>query len=354
MVNPMRRRLIVPLLAAFAATALSFASLRATSLPPLAQAAQAQKLPTELSDSAFWNIISNFSESEQPFTTYLVSNENFFPDMVSSLVALNARGGGYIGVAPEQNYHYIAAIRPQIAFILDIRRQAVIQHLMFKAIFELSPDRADFISLLFTKPRPAGIAANATAFQTWTAFWFIPTDTSRFISNLNRVFDHLTKKHKFPLSAEDSGLVRYTYSAFYVSGPSIVSSGGMGAEGAAGTFANLTSTTDFAGVERSFLANEDGYQAVRQLHMKNLIIPIVGDFAGDKALRAIGNYLKERNTQVTAFYLSNVEDYLGRGGKTPAFAANIGMLPINEKSVLVRGTRPGTLCNIQAYLAYRC
>jgi len=36
---------------------------------------------------------------------------------------------------------------------LDIRRQAAIQHLMFKAMFELSKDRADFISLLFARPR---------------------------------------------------------------------------------------------------------------------------------------------------------------------------------------------------------
>ena len=44
-----------------------------------------------------------------------------------------------------------------MAFIVDIRRQAIMQHLMFKAMFELANDRADFISILFAKPRPAGI-----------------------------------------------------------------------------------------------------------------------------------------------------------------------------------------------------
>jgi hypothetical protein len=29
-----------------------------------------------------------------------------------------------------------------------------VQHLMFKAFFELAKDRADFISLVFMKPRP--------------------------------------------------------------------------------------------------------------------------------------------------------------------------------------------------------
>ncbi len=346
----MRTRIAIRLL--ITATALWVAPVaNASAQQPLAQAAQQKQLPTELSDSAFWKIISDFSEDEQPFSTYLVSNETFFPNLVNSLLALNARGGAYIGVAPEQNYHYIAAIRPQIAFVLDIRRQAVIQHLMYKAIFELSATRADFISLLFSKPRPPGIPANATAFQTWTAFWHIPTDTSQFKPNLNRILDHLRKKHNFPLSASDSGLVHYTYSAFYISGPSLTSNGGMGSESSQSTFANLTSATDFGGVERSFLANEEGYQAVRQLHTRNLIIPIVGDFAGGKALRAIGRYLNEHGTQLTAFYVSNVESYLGRAGKSIAFYENVATLPIHAKSVLVRGTNPGLLCNIQAFLA---
>ena len=65
-------------------------------------------------------------------------------------------GGVYLGVGPEQNLTYIAAIRPEMAFIIDIRRQAVMQHLMFKAVFELATDRADFISLLFSKPTAGG------------------------------------------------------------------------------------------------------------------------------------------------------------------------------------------------------
>ena len=49
-------------------------------------------------------------------------------------------------MGPEQNFTYIAKIRPRIAFIVDIRRQAIIQHLMYKAVFHLSPDRVQFLS----------------------------------------------------------------------------------------------------------------------------------------------------------------------------------------------------------------
>ena len=63
-----------------------------------------------------------------------------------------------------------------MAFVIDIRRQAVMQHLMFKAMFELSKDRADFISLLFAKPRPAGLDATTPIQKMWEAFFAVPTD----------------------------------------------------------------------------------------------------------------------------------------------------------------------------------
>jgi hypothetical protein len=320
--------------------------------PMAAQTLQQKRLPAQLSDSVFWSIVSEFSEPEQSFTTYMVSNETFYPRLVSELLALDLRGGAYVGVAPEQNYHYIAALRPEIAFVLDIRRQAVIQHLMYKAIFELSANRADFISLLFSKPRPPGVADTATAFQTWQAFWYIPTDTARFGPNVRRLLDHLTRKHGFPFTGYDSSLFITTYEAFYRSGPNIVSNGSAASsDQSSNTLGNLTSAVDASGVERSFLASDGAYQAVRQLHAKNLVVPIVGDFAGVKALRAIGRYLTEHNTQLTAFYVSNVETYLNRAGTTNSFYQNAATLPSHSRSVLIRGITPGRICNIQVVLS---
>jgi hypothetical protein len=42
-------------------------------------------------------------------------------------------------------------VKPKIAFIVDIRRQNLIEHLMYKALFELSADRAEFISRLLSR-----------------------------------------------------------------------------------------------------------------------------------------------------------------------------------------------------------
>jgi hypothetical protein len=88
----------------------------------------------------------------------------------------DVQGGVYLGVGPEQNLSYIAAIRPAMAFVIDIRRQAVVQHLLFKAVFELSDDRADFISLLFSKPRPAGLTPTTPIQEIWNAYEPVATD----------------------------------------------------------------------------------------------------------------------------------------------------------------------------------
>jgi hypothetical protein len=145
--------------------------------------------------------------------------------------------------------------------------------------------------------------------------------------------------------------MEYTYGAFFRSGPNLISSGAAGQENAPNTFANLTSGVDEIGVERSFLGTSAAYQVVRTLQLKNLVIPVVGDFAGTHALRSISRYLTEHGTPVAAFYLSNVEDYLARDGKMPAFNANVATLPTRPWSVLMRGITPMTYCKIEKWVA---
>src|SRR5579871_1368443 len=120
---------------------------------------QAPGLPDKLSDADFWALEQQISEPGGYFriTDNFTSNEPEIGQIFTLIRERGIKGGVYMGVGPEQNLTYIAAVRPVMAFICDIRRQAVMQHLMFKAVFELAPDRADFISLLFSKPRPAGL-----------------------------------------------------------------------------------------------------------------------------------------------------------------------------------------------------
>jgi hypothetical protein len=88
--------------------------------------------------------------------------------------------GVYLGVGPEQNFTYIAAIRPKIAFIIDIRRQNMLQHLVYKAAFEMSENRADFLSRLFSRRRPAGLSDSSTVTELFNAYRATTADAAEF------------------------------------------------------------------------------------------------------------------------------------------------------------------------------
>ena len=106
----------------------------------------------------FWKLIDEFSEPNGNFRSdNLLSNEIWFQTIIPELVTLVKPGAVYLGVGPEQNFSYIAALKPRVVFIVDIRRGNLHTQLMYKALFELARDRADFVSMLFARKRPEGL-----------------------------------------------------------------------------------------------------------------------------------------------------------------------------------------------------
>jgi hypothetical protein len=95
---------------------------------------------------------------------------------------------------------------------------------------------------------------------------------------------------------------------------------------------------DGRGEYRSYLANEQNFNVLKDLHTRNLMIPVVGDFAGTKAIRGVGQYLKGVDGVVSAFYLSNVEQYL-QGTLWMNFCRNVLSLPRDETSMFIRSGR---------------
>ena len=165
-------------------------------------------------------------------------------------------GGVYIGVGPEQNLTYIAAIKPAMAFVIDIRRQAVMQHLMFKAMFEMSKDRIDFISLLFAKPRPAGLDDSMPIQKIWETYFTVPTDPALADKTKARVVERLTKTHSFAFTDDEKAQLDGVLDAFVQFGPAITTRGSAGRGGGGGGslgFADLTGWLPPAGEPRSFL-----------------------------------------------------------------------------------------------------
>jgi hypothetical protein len=307
---------------------------------------RAGTLPASLTDRDFWALTERISEPDGVFrsisgsTDNLLSNEPNVSVVAAALATRVKPSGVYLGVGPEQNFSYIAATHPRMAFIADIRRGNLHLHLMYKALFEMSANRADFAGRLFSRKRPAGLALGSSASDLMQAYLTAtPVDDATFTANVKALDDHLTKTRSLPLGAEDLAGIEYVYRSFYKFGPGIFYTASInGRPGSAITYAALMSATDgtSSGRIRTYLASEESFTLVKTLEQNNLIVPIVGDFAGPKALRAVGAFLKEHGALVSAFYVSNVEEYLQRNGVWPKFCANVASMPLDPTSVFIR------------------
>jgi hypothetical protein len=255
-----------------------------------------------------------------------------------------------MGVGPEQNFQYIAALKPKIAFIIDIRRQNMIQHLMYKAAFEMSANRADFLSVIFSRKRPEGLTETSTPEQLFAAYREAPKDDALAETNRQAIKDLLIRKHGFKLTEDDEITIDRVFDVFAAYGVTLNYSSnidglGRATPGRGGPnnveYADLMVIADDNGVNRSYLASEDSFRFVKEMEAKNLLIPIVGNFGGPKAIRSVGRYLKEHDAIVSAFYLSNVEQYLFRPplGGSPIyreFYQSVGTLPLDASSTFIR------------------
>jgi hypothetical protein len=291
----------------------------------------AAALPDGLPKATFLEMIEAFSEPDGSFMyENLLSNERSYQDPIASLVKAVKPRGVYLGVGPEQNFTYIAAIRPALAFIIDIRRQNMLEQLLYKALFEMAEDRAEFVSLLFSRRRPAGLTERVTAEELFRTYAAMPSDRASFESNLLRI------KAELDLSSEDETTVERVYRVFFTIGPDLSYSTIDSYAPAGPSYAELMTFADDRGKNWSYLASEESFQFIKRMHRKNLIVPLVGDFAGPKTIRTVAKYLKDHQAIVSAFYLSNVEMYILSSPQWRSFCANVASLPIDSSSVFIR------------------
>src|SRR3989475_4571262 len=155
----------------------------------------ADTLPRELADDAYWKMISDFSEQSGSFRFEYMSNELQFQYVIPRLKENRKPGGVYLGVGPEQNFTYIAAIQPKMAFIFDIRRENMIEHLLYKAVFEISANRVDFLSRLFSRRPPTGLTDKTPVRALFQAFRGTEPNADLYRRNLQAIKDHLLKVH---------------------------------------------------------------------------------------------------------------------------------------------------------------
>jgi hypothetical protein len=217
---------------------------------------------------------------------------------------------------------------------------------MYKSLFEMSPDRSDFVSRLFSRRRPAGLTATTPVKTLFDAYNSVRADPQLYSETLQAIRDRLLKQHQFTISRADDRTMEYVFNVFYRGGPRMdYTYASASPNNLVPSYYNLMVSTDRRGQNWAYLASEDNYQRIRQMQQKNLIVPIVGDFAGPKAIKSVAKYLKDHGAVVTVFYISNVEDYLATSW--PNYAANIAALPTDPRSSVFIRFVPRTITTLR-------
>jgi hypothetical protein len=339
-------------LVATAAIALCGGGLPRTAAYGQVAPAASKTLPARLTDQEFWKFTVDMSEPEGYFSSEnLLSNETGYQWVLTPLLKAPRGGKVYMGVGPEQNFTYIAALKPQMAIIVDIRRGNLLGHMLYKALFELSADRAEFISRLFSKPRPAGLDTASSAQKIMDAYYMVYGDSALYVKNRKEVFDLLLQTHKFGLSSSDTARMIGIWDQFYLTGLDITytsigrnGTGGIGGYGRGGnmpSYHTIITSTDENGANRGFLGNEANWRVIKDLESRNMLVPVVGNFGGKVAIKSVATWLKDRNATVTAFYASNVEQYLFQDGIAWNYYDNVAALPTDSTSVIIRSQGGG-------------
>lgn len=291
-------------------------------------------LPDQLSADDFWRLSTGLSEAPGVFrhSDNLVSNELLY---VHTVPRLRPRGGVYIGVGPEQNFSYIARLQPAMAFIVDIRQENRNLHLLYKALFETSRNRAEFLARLFSREIGGGVGDGSEVRELFAALAAAAPSPSRLAATSLLVRDRLVGTHQLPLSADELASIDEILNAFHTHGPALSYGSTPPQSDPHPSYQTLMSASDLGGQNRSYLADEATFGVVKQLQQRHLIVPVVGDFGSvEGAIDRVGAYVRQHGSTVSAFYSSNVEVYLSNR-QMNAYCRSLAELPVDDRTSFI-------------------
>ncbi|MGH9800672.1 MAG: hypothetical protein ACRD82_09930, partial [Blastocatellia bacterium] len=257
---------------------------------------------------------------------------------------MKINGGAFIGVGPDQSFSYIAQIRPTIAFMVDIRRDNLLQHLLFKSLFESARNRFEFLCLFFGKPMPADSKTwDTRSIKDIVAYVDKTAKETKLFEAAHAALQAKIKSYGIKLSETELATIKRIHTEFFTSGLDLkFTSHGRGSRYYYPNYRDLMLEKDLTGKQCNYLVGEEDFRVMKSLQERNLVIPVTGDLAGTHALKSIAAYLNERGEKVSAFYTSNVEFYLSRGDDFDRFAASVKLLPREANSVIIRSYFNGT------------
>jgi hypothetical protein len=267
----------------------------------------------------------------------LISNETSYLHVIDKVREIGVSGGVYVGVGPDQSFTYIAKIRPRMAIMIDIRRDNLLQHLLFKALFARAHNRIEYLCLYFGKPFPKTKGWEQRGIKELIDYIDNTPSDSKLFERTAKDFHGDLQKFGIPLSSSDLETIGRIQRAFYSAGLDIrYSSHHRPPRSIYPTYRDLLLEHDLSGQLNNYFNSEDEFQFLKRLEDQDLIIPVVGDLSGPQALKAIGKYIAEIKEHVSAFYVSNVEFYLQRQGTFDKFIENVKTLPVDNQSLMIR------------------
>ena len=296
----------------------------------------AANLPFTQPASGFAGRVEALSEPGGYFDTdNLISNENSYLDVMP---ALRQQGGAYIGVGPDQNFSYIAAVRPSVAFLVDIRRDNMLLHLLFKALFELSTTRVEYLAMLTGRPVPFDLRRWRSADISAIADYIDESRVDSATTAALRTRIDLQIRHSgVKLDEDDWQSIDRFHRRFISYGLDLkFQSAGRLPRTSYPNYRQLLTSKDPAGAQRNYLASEDAFLFLKDLQTRHRIVPVIGDVSGTKAMAAIARYLTDSGERVSTFYISNVEFYLFHDDSFGRYVGNLRRLPRVDNAVLIR------------------
>ena len=267
----------------------------------------------------------------------LISNETSYLHVIGKLHEMGIRGGVYVGVGPDQSFSYIAKIRPKMAIIIDIRKDNLLQHLLFKAIFARSRNRIEYLCTYFGKPIPKTKGWESRGVKELAEYIDSTASDPKLFEKTSKELRQDIQKFGIPLTQSDMETISKVQRAFFSAGLDIrYSSYHRPPRSIYPPYRELLLETDLGGQQQNYFNSEDDFQFIKKLEDQDLVVPVIGDLSGPQAMKAIGQYIAEIKERVSAFYVSNVEFYLQRQGTFERFAENLKSLPIDDHSVIIR------------------
>jgi len=247
---------------------------------------------------------------------------------LDSLKNLNVRGGVYLGVATEPvNFSYICEVQPELAILVDINPAVARIHLPIKgALMELASSRVEFLSLVL------GRSIEDRAIPELNT----PADYVRFFSQIpaSQVYrEKIWQQISGRLAPEIRSEAHRIWLADFGIQPenSFSSSDVLMSKY---IYWNMD-VKDAVGQRTAWLASEQNYLYIRDMWQQGRIKGVTGDISG-RILRNLGGLIREIGSEVSCFYISNVEDPIEINGRLSAFKRALGRLPWQYNGQIVR------------------